>query len=396
MKYRMYIVAVNVIGLAVAISIAVLTGIHFESHQVRMPGSNTHKNSFTLSYLGVYEPTSPSSFKGVIEFSRIVGRQPQIAVYYSGWWEAFQVSFVQAANENHMLPMVQIEPSGISLAAIAAGQYDSYLTSYASAVRSYGHPVILSFGHEMNTDWYSWGYRDTPAPDFVAAWKHIHDLFIADGARNVRWLWTVNVVGGPHVRPISAWWPGSAYVTWVGIDGHYNQPSARFAELFGATLGQIRKLTQLPMLIAEAGIAPDVGITRITDLFAGAQAHGLLGVVWFDVPGHNLRIESNPAAIDVFRGAVGKYFRIRAVGTAPRTGTPAASERGLPPTKKPQALPTGRPAPPAGYPVARGDTLWSIAAKRRIRGGWRTLYQQNRGVIGGNPNLIRPGELLRP
>jgi hypothetical protein len=205
--------------------------------------------------------------------------------------------------------MVQIEPRGISLAAIAAGQYDSYLTSYARAVRSYGQPVILCFGHEMNADWYNWGYRDTPPSVFVAAWRHIHDLFAALGADNVRWLWTVNVVGGPQVRSIRAWWPGAAYVTWVGIDGHYFQPSNQFTQLFGATLRQIRQLTRAPMLIAEAGIAPYVGIAKITDLFAGAQAHGLLGVVWFDVTGRNLRIENDPAAIATFEQAVAKYFK---------------------------------------------------------------------------------------
>ena len=71
------------------------------------------------------------------------------------------------------MPLVQINPKGISLAAIAAGHYDTYLTSYAEAVRSYRDPVILGFGHEMNGNWYSWGYRHPPAPAFVAAWRHI-------------------------------------------------------------------------------------------------------------------------------------------------------------------------------------------------------------------------------
>lgn len=41
------------------------------------------------------------------------------------------------------------------------------------------------------------------------------------------------------------------------------------------------------------------------------------------------------------------------------------------------------------YTVRSGDSLSSIAGA-----GWRELYQLNRGVIGGNPNLIYPGQVL--
>ena len=75
--------------------------------------------------------------------------------------EPFQATFAAVAAKHGAVPLVQINPLGINLAAIASGQYDGYLTSYAEAVRAYRHPVILSFGHEMNGYWYSWGYRHT-------------------------------------------------------------------------------------------------------------------------------------------------------------------------------------------------------------------------------------------
>lgn len=302
-------VAVNVTGIAAAISIAVAAGFHFEHQGPRVHQSPSPAPPPLLSYLGVYEPSSPGSYTGIEQFSKLVGRQPQIAVYYSSWWEPFQTSFAQAAYAHGAIPMAQMEPSGISLAKIAAGQYDTFVAAYARAVRSYGHPVILAFGHEMNADWYSWSSGRTSASVFVAAWRHIHNLFTAEGAHNVTWLWAVNVVGGPQVSPIKAWWPGSAYVDWAGIDGHYFSKSNRFPQLFNETLGQIRQLTHDPVIISESGIGPYVGIGKITDLFAGARAHGLLGVVWFDVPGHNLRIENDPAAVGLFKQAVRKYFK---------------------------------------------------------------------------------------
>ena len=79
------------------------------------------------------------------------------------------------------MPLVQIEPTGVSLAAIASGRYDTYLRSYAAAVKAFGGQVILSFGHEMNGYWYSWGYRHTSPAVFVAAWRHIVTVFRAAG-----------------------------------------------------------------------------------------------------------------------------------------------------------------------------------------------------------------------
>lgn len=57
---------------------------------------------------------------------------------------------------------------------------------------------------------------------------------------------------------------------------------------------------------------------------------------------------------------------------------------------------TVKPTPPklTSYTVVHGDNLSEIAAKLHIRGGWQVLYNQNKGVIGPNPNLIIAGQRL--
>ncbi|MCH7953639.1 MAG: LysM peptidoglycan-binding domain-containing protein [Chloroflexi bacterium] len=40
-----------------------------------------------------------------------------------------------------------------------------------------------------------------------------------------------------------------------------------------------------------------------------------------------------------------------------------------------------------------GDTLSGIAQKLAL-GGWQALYDANRATIGGNPNVIKPGQVL--
>lgn len=55
------------------------------------------------------------------------------------------------------------------------------------------------------------------------------------------------------------------------------------------------------------------------------------------------------------------------------------------------------PAPSASqtYTVVKGDCLWNIAKKFYGSGAkYTTIYNANRGVIGGNPNLIYPGQVL--
>lgn len=264
------------------------------------------------SYLGVYAAGAPTSYAGVAAFTNATGIRPRLVVYYSGWLEPFQTAFATTAARQGAVPLVQMNPTDVSLAAIASGRYDGYLTSYAQAVRAYGHPVILSFGHEMNGTWYSWGYRSTSPAVFVAAWRHIVNLFRKVETRNVTWLWTINIMRTQHgqIPGPAAWWPGSSYVTWVGIDGYYLEPSWQFVPVFGPTVTAVRELTGDPILIAETSATPAAGQpAKIADLFTGVHTYGLLGLVWFDaVALHDYRITS-PAAIAAFRRAAMTYIR---------------------------------------------------------------------------------------
>ena len=52
---------------------------------------------------------------------------------------------------------------------------------------------------------------------------------------------------------------------------------------------------------------------------------------------------------------------------------------------------------PKTYTVVSGDNLWTIAQRLLGDGSrWREIYSynNNKSIIGGNPNLIRPGQVL--
>ena len=269
----------------------------------------------TASYLGVFTKGLPDSYAPVTAFTNATSAKPDVVMYYSGWYVPFPVRFAATAANHGAVPLVQIDPDNVSVAAIAAGKYDGYLSEYAEAVRAYRHPVILSFGHEMNGNWSTWGYQHTSPAVFVAAWRHIVNLFHALEARNVTWMWTVNIINdtrkGNIPRP-TQWWPGNSYVNWVGIDGYYLKPSWKFAPLFGPTIGAVRALTADPILIAETGAVPTAGQpAKIADLFTGIRKYGLLGFVWFDSTnsiGQPFGI-SSPAAIAAFRKGADTFSR---------------------------------------------------------------------------------------
>jgi nucleoid-associated protein YgaU len=85
------------------------------------------------------------------------------------------------------------------------------------------------------------------------------------------------------------------------------------------------------------------------------------------------------------------------------TGTaadPAASQSASAP-----AGPAQSPGPSgAAVQVRAGDCLWLIAARRlgpgatpaQVAASWPAWYAANRSVIGADPRVVRPGELLVP
>jgi mannan endo-1,4-beta-mannosidase len=260
------------------------------------------------AYLGAYEPTSPDSYSGMKLFTQTVGRPPNLALYYSGWWEPFRTSFAKEAYAAGATTAVQIDPSNpphntVSIAGIVAGEYDPYLEKFADQVADFGHQVVVGFGHEPDGLWYSWGENHISPSVWVAAWQHVVAVFRQQGADNVTWLWTMNVLGD-QTQPLSAYWPGASYVNWVGIDGYYQNPQNTYAQVFGRTIVAVRKITNAPILIAEtasgtAGTEP----SQIADLYAGIRAFGNLGFIWFDmnVAHEPYRLEGDEGAIEIFR-----------------------------------------------------------------------------------------------
>ncbi|HSW80135.1 MAG TPA: glycosyl hydrolase [Candidatus Saccharimonadales bacterium] len=256
------------------------------------------------SYWGTY-----TSY-GIANRESLIGRKFVIHQKYYDFTNTFPGSSEQDDIVNGRIPLDTWQPQlagGAQLtanedAAIAAGTYDSTIITRAQAIKTFGHPIFIRFGHEMNGNWYPWSANNNnnDPSQYVAAWRHVHDIFVQQGATNAVWVWCPNIEDAPN----QAWnhwtnyYPGDSYVDWVGIDG-YNWGDTQsfsswksFANAFGnGTSGVYNDYaTVKPIMIAETASAESgapVGTSKgqwITDMAASIQSTfpNVEAFVWFD------------------------------------------------------------------------------------------------------------------
>jgi hypothetical protein len=178
------------------------------------------------------------------------------------------------------------------LSDVIAGTYDSYIRSFATAAKNWGHPFFLRFDWEMNGNWFPWseGVNGNKAGEYVAAWRHVHDIFTQVGATNATWVWCPNVDSANEFHDLASLYPGDEYVDWTSLDG-YNWGGSRwtsFKDLYGPTYHRITDTIapSKPMIIGEVGSSENGGskaawiadmLKRLPTEFP--KIHGLL---WFD------------------------------------------------------------------------------------------------------------------
>lgn len=88
-----------------------------------------------------------------------------------------------------------------------------------------------------------------------------------------------------------------------------------------------------------------------------------------------------------------KYYRDYYTNTVNIINTESGAEAEIKKTRATETSPA--PSSTQTYVVAKGDCLWNIAKKFYGDGTKYTIiYDVNKNVVGGNPNLIYPGQVL--
>lgn len=105
-----------------------------------------------------------------------------------------------------------------ALAHLVAGQYDDHIQHLARFMKLIDEPVWLRVGYEFDGMW-NQGYGDSEK--YKAAYRHVVDKLREADVKNVEYVWQastspVDDVIEKRFEEISDWYPGDAYVDWVG------------------------------------------------------------------------------------------------------------------------------------------------------------------------------------
>ena len=296
---------------------------------------------------GMYDTNTPwdPNETAIKNLDAAVNRHSSIVHWFAQWGDAGSGDF--SANQPWMLsnvrayssvgvmgstPFITWEPWGpapytagnntFPLQQIAAGTFDPYIDSWANGLHTYGGAVLLDFGHEMDGNWYPWGYGvngNTPA-DFIAAYRHIHDRFALAAATNVQFVWTADIWNPAGIDP-TAFYPGDAYVDRMAIDvfnwGAAGGGWASLSQGLEAThvYSRLTALSSRPLMLGEwasteATPSDPAGASKSQWILDAAQAIGttytrITAVVWFNWAGSPFALDSSPASLSAANSAFG-------------------------------------------------------------------------------------------
>jgi hypothetical protein len=241
-------------------------------------------------------------------YSTVAGQSPNVANTYLFWGHSFPTSFAGQAQSAGAIPFIEIEPwqgggpadcgYGSNFPAMTTigangAAISRYLNAFGSAIASFGHPVIVTFAREFNIfgqyPWAQGDCEDTTAEQWIKAWDAVRSDIDATAGGLAHFMWAPGAdTGGTTIDP-TPYWPGSAQVDLVGVEGfpdiRWGSQLGTFSGLFGPVFDEIHALTGLPIFIAETNLAPldGRGYQSLPGFIADLCTRGGNGVLQFQV-----------------------------------------------------------------------------------------------------------------
>jgi hypothetical protein len=243
-------------------------------------------------YVGAYvNPTSGPGVgggpTGVAAFESAIGRKLAYDLHFQGWTTAFGPSSMADDAANGRVPLIALN-CGDSDARVAAGADDATINAQAAAAKAFGHPIFLRYFWEFNLPDTAPGRAPCydPATDlpngkfsptnFIAAWRHMHQLYVAAGATNVIWVWDESG-GGPTP---AEYYPGADVVDWVGLD-YYDRIDDPFLTNDSPFLNDTAQYNK-PIMICETAANADYQAQYFPQIVAGlTQTYPLVKAISF-------------------------------------------------------------------------------------------------------------------
>jgi hypothetical protein len=308
--------------------------------------------AYTGAYIEFGEQEDEVTLEAIEAFVDRVGSRQAIIAFASYWGRGrFPAEAARIVARSRAVPLILWNPwegpadrrsTRFGLERILAGEWDGYIDAWAAGARAHGDPLLVSWGLEMNGDWYPWSgvYHGGGAPvagaspaapqgpaTYVRAYRHVVDRVRAAGARNVSWVFHVNNESVPPApwNRMAAYYPGGEYVDWLGMSAYGKQ--FPWQEWIGVDAALVRPCAELaavdpgrPVLLAEWGVGefPRQGAKGdwIREAFAAMrELPRLRGAVFWherwqnaDLSYSNLRVGSSLDALQAYREGVADPF----------------------------------------------------------------------------------------
>jgi hypothetical protein len=216
-----------------------------------------------------------------------VGARPTMVMEFEHWHRDRTLDDHFAAARAHGLrsfmvswePWVPVDPSlgrdaqyaaqsRYTNAAVVAGRQDDYVRRFAQSVARAKLTVYIRYAHEMNGEWYPWS-RD--APNFVRAWRHVVDIFRAEGATNARWVFSLNPSLYQNdtvwTNRVQQFWPGPEYVDYLGASMiNFGGAQERVLADFMPRLNLMHAMFGKELIITEFNTSAEHRVRWLTDL----------------------------------------------------------------------------------------------------------------------------------
>ncbi len=328
------------------------------------PAGSTGAQGGIGAMLGAYVRSS-TSFSAADQqvaftaFERSAGRRLAIDHFYLPWSSKASGLRWRASwdLDNGRVPMVTFGAGG-DTRQVARGDHDAYLSSLAAAVRSLQRPVFLRYAPTPdaagNASWVHSG------GDYVAAWRHVRQIFAGTTAA---WVWSPTADAFAGARGgVEQYWPGANAVDWVGAEG-FNRYACQGVQGKWRELGDIFRFFYSwgsskgkPLMISRTGSSEDPADPRRKGRWfqnatrtLQASMPNVKALVYAESSGGcDWRIGSSNASVERFgKLATDSWFQLPGstlVTSSTPTTTTASTTRPATTTTRPTPT-TTRPAP---------------------------------------------------
>ena len=254
------------------------------------------------------------------EWAGAVGGAPQALATFEAFSRRRTLARFEAESARHGVRRILVSwepwtpvPSELGVAAqarpqpgmrnidIARGAQDRYIIRFARSLARFPGTVYLRFAHEMNGYWYPWSHDPVA---YRWAWRRVVRLVRGIGARNVRFVWSVNpnLYEGRRVwrTTLRRYWPGRRFVdvvgtTMINFGGSKEYDIPRFAP----RLQELHRRYRRPVFLTETNTAAygaALWLQALRGMLAGMP--WVRGVFWSQLPSRGKVQQHDTGALD--------------------------------------------------------------------------------------------------